>query len=162
MAKLDRLARNVAFLSALMDSGVDFVAIDNEHANRLTIHILAAVAEAEARAISDRTRVALQAAKRRGVLLGSARPGHWTSENNQQRLRGLAKARRVEIENRQAAARGAYDDLIPQLREWIAESKTFRAIAALLNAEGHTTRTGHDWTAMAVWRVAQRFGLATN
>src|SRR5271168_400383 len=58
VAKLDRLARNVAFLSALMESGADFVAIDNEHANRLTIHILAAVAEAEAKAISERTKSA--------------------------------------------------------------------------------------------------------
>ena len=52
IAKLDRLARNVAFISSLMDSGVDFVACDNPHANRLTIHILAAVAEDEARALA--------------------------------------------------------------------------------------------------------------
>src|SRR5579863_178516 len=77
VAKLDRLARNVAFLSALMEAGVDFVACDNEHANRLTIHILAAVAESEARAISDRTTAALKAAKKRGIALGSARLGHW-------------------------------------------------------------------------------------
>ena len=56
VAKLDRLARNVAFTSALMDSGVDFVCCDNPHANRLTIHILAAVAEAEAVAIQDQLR----------------------------------------------------------------------------------------------------------
>ena len=54
VAKLDRLARNVAFTSALMESGVDFVCCDNPHANRLTIHILAAVAEDEARRISER------------------------------------------------------------------------------------------------------------
>jgi DNA invertase Pin-like site-specific DNA recombinase len=67
IAKLDRLSRNVAFISALMDSGVDFEAADFPQANRLTIHILAAVAEHEARMISERTKAALAAAKRRGV-----------------------------------------------------------------------------------------------
>jgi Resolvase, N terminal domain len=75
IAKLDRLARNVAFVSALMEAGVEFEAVDFPQANRLRIHILAAVAEHEAKVISERTKAALQAAKRRGLKLGGFRAG---------------------------------------------------------------------------------------
>ena len=71
IAKLDRLARNVDFISNLMESGVEFTAVDFPQANRLTVHILAAVAEHEAAMISARTKAALQAARARGVGLGT-------------------------------------------------------------------------------------------
>jgi len=70
IAKLDRLSRNLAFIATMMDSGVEFVAVDNPHATRLTLHILAAVAEHERELIADRTKAALQAAKARGIRLG--------------------------------------------------------------------------------------------
>jgi DNA invertase Pin-like site-specific DNA recombinase len=73
IAKLDRLSRNLAFIATLMDSGVEFVAVDNPHATRLTLHILAAVAEHEREIISARTSAALQAAKARGKRLGNPR-----------------------------------------------------------------------------------------
>ena len=75
IAKLDRLARNVHFISGLMESKVNFVACDNPNANRLTVHILAAVAENEARAISERTSAALQARKAQGKPWMSKRSG---------------------------------------------------------------------------------------
>jgi len=71
IARLDRLARNVAFISNLMDSKIDFVAVDMPYANRLSLHVLAAVAEHEREMISKRTILALQAAKARGVKLGN-------------------------------------------------------------------------------------------
>ncbi len=74
IAKLDRLARSVAFISNLMASGVDFLAVDMPEANKLTVHILAAVAEHEREMIGQRTRVALAAAKVRGTRLGNPRP----------------------------------------------------------------------------------------
>jgi DNA invertase Pin-like site-specific DNA recombinase len=70
IAKLDRLARNVHFISGLMESGVDFVAADNPHANKLMVHLLAAFAEHEREQISQRTKDALAAAKARGARLG--------------------------------------------------------------------------------------------
>jgi DNA invertase Pin-like site-specific DNA recombinase len=71
IAKLDRLSRNLAFIAALMDSGVEFIAVDKPHANKLTIHILAAVAQHEREIISARTSAALKAAKARGKRLGN-------------------------------------------------------------------------------------------
>ena len=73
IAKLDRLSRNLAFIAALMDSGVEFIAVDNPHANKLMVHILAAVAQHEREQISQRTKDALAAAKARGTRLGNPR-----------------------------------------------------------------------------------------
>src|SRR5215204_1635004 len=87
VAKLDRLARNVAFISALMESGVDFIAADMPMANRLTVHVLAAVAEHEAAMISARTKVALAAAKARGQKLGNP--------NGARALRGIGNGAAV-------------------------------------------------------------------
>jgi DNA invertase Pin-like site-specific DNA recombinase len=75
IAKLDRLARNVHFISGLMESKVNFIACDNPTANRLTVHILAAVAEHEARAISERTSSALQELKTKGTQWVSKKSG---------------------------------------------------------------------------------------
>lgn len=71
IAKLDRLSRNAAFLITLQDAGVKFVAADLPQANNLTIGVMALVAQQEAEAISKRTKEALQAAKRRGKVLGN-------------------------------------------------------------------------------------------
>lgn len=155
VAKLDRLARNVAFLSTLMRAGVDFVCCDNPHANKLTIHILAAVAEDEAERISARTKAALQAAKARGVKLGSARPGHWKGNENA-RLAGLARGRAVAAKVNAKAAAEAYADLAPAMEQWRAEGLSLDAIAQRLNAEGHTTRRGRPWNPVQVSRVLER------
>jgi DNA invertase Pin-like site-specific DNA recombinase len=126
VARLDRLARNVAFVSRLMETGVDFEAVDFPQANRFTVHILAAVAEYEARLISERTKAGLAAAKARGVKLGRRTP---TSGNPA----GLAKARQVTLEK--SAARTA--DLAPVIAEIrVAGFLSAIAVARQLSARG--------------------------
>jgi len=155
VAKLDRLARNVAFTSALMESGADFCACDNPNANKLTIHILAAVAENEAEQISQRTKAALEAAKQRGVKLGSHRPGHWDGRE-EKRLKGLEKARRVAAEIKQRSFNAAYEDLFPVVEKLREEGHSLQLIADKLNEIGHTTRRDKPWNRMQVSRLLNR------
>ncbi|WP_435416859.1 recombinase family protein [Parerythrobacter aurantius] len=97
IAKLDRLARNVHFVSGLMDSGVDFVAADMPQADRFMLHIFAAMAEEEGRRISERTKAALAAAKARGVKLGAN--GRRLAEENQLNAQQYAEAVRPLIDD---------------------------------------------------------------
>jgi DNA invertase Pin-like site-specific DNA recombinase len=135
IAKLDRLARNVHFISGLMESEVDFLASDAPYANRLTVHIMAAFAEHEARAISERTRAALGALKARGVKLGNPR---WQE--------CIAKARAARIEQIAQPA-PAIVDMIHRMR---IERASLRRIAAKLNALGLLTPRNGRWHATSV------------
>ena len=148
IAKLDRLARNVAFIANLMESGVDFRACDMPEANRLLLHVMAAVAEQEGRAISERTRNALQAAKARGVPLGASNPASRNLSSNAA-VRGAAASivsrRRLRDETNAAVA-----EQIHKLRQ---DGFSLREIAVTLNDAGHTTATGKPWHSMAVSRV---------
>lgn len=144
IAKLDRLARNVAFVSNLMNSGVDFLAVDFPSANRLTIHILAAVAEHESELIRQRTKGALAAAKARGTRLGGDRgnlPGV-----------ALAGAQASAKARRERAARVA-EDLNPLLTELAESGLSYRAIAAALNTRAIPTPRGGDWHGSQVYRI---------
>jgi DNA invertase Pin-like site-specific DNA recombinase len=151
IAKLDRLARNVAFTATLMESGADFVATDNPTATRLTIHILAAVAEEEARQISSRTIAALAAYKARGGLLGAARPECREISREAGRRGSPLGARRVAEQ-----ARSAYSDIVPTMQQLRNSGKSLREIAHHLNTNGHSTRTGQDWNPTQVRRVLER------
>jgi len=155
VAKFDRLARDMEFTAKLMNSSVEFVACDNPTANRLTLHILAAVAENEARAISERTKSALAAAKARGTKLGSARPGHWEGRE-EARQTGARNGAVVASRVRSALADEAYTDLLPILKTMKAEGLSLRGIADKLNEEGHITRRGRPWNPVQVARVLAR------
>ena len=148
VAKLDRLARNVAFLSALMDSGVEFIACDNPFANRLTIHILAAVAEDEARRISERTKTALAAYKARGGRLGASLPQCQTLTLASRKIgamRAGVSATRL--------AKEAYRDIDPILRDLQRKGLSLRGMARKINEMGHTTRFGKNWNHVQIKRI---------
>jgi DNA invertase Pin-like site-specific DNA recombinase len=149
IAKLDRLARNVHFVSSLMEAGVQFEAVDFPQANELTIHIMSAVAQHEAKAISERTKAALAAAKARGTKLGGVRRNHkpFTAETGA--LGPKAKAARAD-------ARAA--DLAPIIAELRVAGKTsLRAIAAGLSERGIPTARGRTgWSAVQVSRTLAR------
>jgi DNA invertase Pin-like site-specific DNA recombinase len=144
IAKLDRLARNVAFISNLMESGAEFVAVDMPQANRFVVHIMAAVAEQEAEAISKRTKAALQAAKERGTKLGGRRV-------SSERFAEIAAQARKERTARVIKQRA---ELLPTITQIQAEgATTLRAIAAQLNAREIEAPRGGQWAAIQVKRV---------
>jgi len=98
IAKLDRLARNVAFIANLLEAGVEIAAADMPEANRFLLHVMAAVAEHEAQAISDRTRAALAAAKARGVALaGPCREGQGNSTTRPAKGQSATQGRRINM-----------------------------------------------------------------
>jgi DNA invertase Pin-like site-specific DNA recombinase len=148
VAKLDRLARNVAFISALMESGVKFVAVDLPQANELTVHIMAAMAEYEAKAIKARTKAALAVAKARGKKLGGLR---WDI------TKVGDKGRKVALRTRQESAAKYRADVLPLIQEKQRQgATTLRAIAEALNAEGTPAPRGGEWSAVQVQRILKQ------
>jgi DNA invertase Pin-like site-specific DNA recombinase len=142
IAKLDRLSRNLAFIATLMDSGVEFLAVDNPHANKLTVHILAAVAQHEREMIAQRTKDALQAAKARGVVLGNPK---------------LADVRDRAVANLKADADRFARNVAPIIREIQSTGvASHRGIARSLNARGVATARGGAWTAVQVGAILRR------
>jgi DNA invertase Pin-like site-specific DNA recombinase len=144
IAKLDRLARNVAFVSTLMEAGVEFVAVDFPQANRLTIHVLAAVAEHETKAISERTKAAL--------ARSTKKLGGWRGHPMQP---GVAAKGRAPL---QARADARVRDLAPIIEERPAEGVTsLRGLAKGLEERKIATPSGSTtWTAASVSRLLAR------
>jgi DNA invertase Pin-like site-specific DNA recombinase len=143
IAKLDRLSRNLAFIATLMESGVEFIAVDNPHANKLTVHILAAVAQHEREMISERTKAALQAAKRRGTRLGNPQ---------------LAKAAKRGTAAVKANARRFAANVLPIIEEIErAGIMSHNAIATKLNERNVRTARGGKWTHVQVGAVLSPF-----
>jgi DNA invertase Pin-like site-specific DNA recombinase len=145
IAKLDRLARNVKFITTLMESGIEFVACDMPTANKFTIHIFAALAEQEAEMISQRTKLALGELKKQGVKLGKPE-----NLNNEAIAKGLLKRKENALNdenNRKATL------LIKSMKN---EGKSFYEITRELNKAGFKTRRGNNFYITQVINLYER------
>lgn len=150
IAKLDRLARSVAFISRLQETGADFVAVDLPHANTFTVQIMAAVAEHERRLIAERTRAALQAAKARGVRLGGRREGHRIEDH-------AAKGQLNSAVVRSALADSTARDRLEVIEAIRASGiSSLQGIARSLNDRAIPAPRGGRWSAGQVKRVVER------
>lgn len=151
IAKLDRLSRNAAFVLTLRDSGASFVAADMPDANELTVGIMALVAQQEAKAISERTKAALAAAKARGVTLGI--PANLPKGTPATAARATAAAAKAAHARTKASAED-WRDAIEGARQ--QGHTSLRQTAAHLNGLGYTSPRGGEWTACTVQRVLAR------
>lgn len=145
IAKLDRLSRNVNFVSSLMDAGIEFVAVDMPSANHFTIHIFSALAEQEAKLISSRTRLALAELKKKGIALGNPK-----NLNDEARAKGTQKVKENAINNdrnRQAQS------IIVNCKE---KGMSYRQIAQYLNELNFKTRYGNQFMAPTVHQLYTR------
>lgn len=149
IAKLDRLARNVSFIANLMEGGVEFVACDMPHANRLTLHLMAAIAEHEREMISQRTRAALQAAKKRGVRLGNPNGAAAL-------LSGCRTAAQASAMTRKLKAARCAAQVWPTLASLLAAGLSYRAISRTLNVRGVPSSAGGLWHPEQVRRAHRR------
>jgi DNA invertase Pin-like site-specific DNA recombinase len=145
IAKLDRLSRNVAFIANLMDAGIDFVACDNPFATRLTIHILAAIAEHEREMISRRTKEALAAAKANGIILGGNRGAHINES-----------MRKESVTVRRARSDAYRERVLPTIADFQEKGLSLNETARKLNEMQIYTVRGGRWTATAVSRICAK------
>lgn len=148
IAKLDRLARNVSFVSSLMDAGIEFLAVDMPSANNFTIHIFSALAEQEAKLISSRTKLALAELKKKGVKLGN--PQNLTSEARAKGVNKIKENAMNNDRNRQAQS------IILNCKE---KEMSYRQIADYLNQLNFKTRHGNKFYAPTVLQLYNRMQL---
>jgi DNA invertase Pin-like site-specific DNA recombinase len=162
IAKLDRLSRDVAFLATLKKGDVDFIACDMPDANTLTVHILAAVAQAEREAISKRTQAAL------GEIKARLKDGkEYKSRRSGKSIKRLGNPNGLSVSRRDlgtaalvAKADAHAERLAPTVCTLRAEGLSFAAIAGRLTDMGATTPRGGAWTATGVKRVLDRLKAA--
>ena len=151
VAKLDRLARNVSFLSALLDSDVEIVFCDFPQANKMVLHILASISQYEAELISTRTKQALAAKKSRGCKLGN--PEH-LMDKHKEAIANSNKTNRKKAEDNPNNKRA-----VAMLRILAEQGMTLTEMTDKLNKEGFVTSKGYEFRASQVYVLLKRYNI---
>ena len=149
VAKLDRLSRNVAFTSKLLESDVEITFCDFPQANRLILHIISSIAEYEANLISQRTRQSLKAKKERGVKLGKSE--NLMNKHNEAVTRSN-QTNRIKAQNNANNMRA-----VALLRSMIKEGLTISQMTKQLNEQGFVSSKGCKFQIVQVQRLIQRY-----
>ena len=151
VAKLDRLARNVSFLSNLLESDVEIVFCDFPQANKMVLHILAAISQYEAELTAQRTKAALQAKKARGAKLGN--PEHLMNKHKQ----AIANSNKTNSEK--AKKNPNNKRAVAFLKVMISQGKSLTEMTDILNSEGFVTAQGCKFVPATVRRLIKRNNL---
>ena len=151
VAKLDRLARSVSFLSGLLESDVEIVFCDFPQANKMVLHIISAISQYEAELIAARTKASLQAKKSRGFRLGN--PEHLLDKHKQaiQNSINTCKAKADNNSNNKWA--------VAMLRTLVKENHSYKEMAEILNNEWFVSSKGCAFTKSTVYKLIKRYGL---
>lgn len=151
VAKLDRLARSVSFLSGLLESDVEIVFCDFPQANKMVLHIISAISQYEAELIAARTKASLQAKKSRGFRLGN--PEHLLNKHRQaiQNSINTCKAKADSNPNNKR--------VVAMLRTLVKENHSYKEMAEILNNEGFVSSKGCAFTKSTVYKLIKRYGL---
>lgn len=149
VAKLDRLSRNVAFTSKLLESDVEITFCDFPQANRLILHIISSIAEYEANLISQRTRLSLKAKKERGVQLGKSEN---LMKKHNEAIAHSNQTNRTKAQNNVNNMRA-----VALLRSMVKEELTLSQMTIRLNEQGFVTSKGCKFQIVQVQRLIQRY-----
>lgn len=151
VAKLDRLARSVSFLSGLLESDVEIVFCDFPQANKMVLHIISAISQYEAELIAARTKVSLQAKKSRGFKLGN--PEHLL-EKHKQAIQNSIKTCKAKADSNPNNKRA-----VAMLRTLVKEKHSYKEMAEILNNEGFVSSKGCAFTKSTVYKLIKRYDL---
>ena len=151
VAKLDRLARNVSFLSNLLESDVEIIFCDFPQANKMVLHILSAISQYEAELTASRTKSALAAKRARGFKLGN--PEH-LMDKHQQAIQNSIMTCKTKADNNPNNKRA-----VAMLRTLVKEEHSLKEMADILNREGFVTSKGVCFSKATVYKLIKRYHL---